>query len=320
MYAGVEIGGNRMTDDDFDRRVGEVRRFNRYWTRRIGVLRDGYLESPFSLTEVRVLYELAHCGETTAGELGEDLGLDAGYLSRIVSGFEKHGLIRKRRSQADGRRRLLRLTELGREAFAPLDARSRSEIGAMLGGMSVAGQERLVGAMRTIEGLLGARPEPVVPYLLRPHRPGDMGWVVHRHGVLYAREYGWDEHFEALVAEIVAKFIQHYDPKRERCWIAEREGENVGCVFLVRESEEIAKLRLLLVESEARGLGIGSRLVEECIRFAGQTGYRKIMLWTNDVLNSARRIYQAKGFQLVHEDPHHSFGHDLVGQTWELKF
>jgi DNA-binding MarR family transcriptional regulator/GNAT superfamily N-acetyltransferase len=320
MYAGVEIGGNRMTDDDFDRRVGEVRRFNRYWTRRIGVLRDGYLESPFSLTEVRVLYELAHCKETTAGELGEDLGLDAGYLSRIVSGFEKHGLIRKRRSQADGRRRLLRLTELGREAFAPLDARSRSEIGAMLGGMSVAGQERLVGAMRTIEGLLGARPEPVVPYLLRPHRPGDMGWVVHRHGVLYAREYGWDEHFEALVAEIVAKFIQHYDPKRERCWIAEREGENVGCVFLVRESEEIAKLRLLLVESEARGLGIGSRLVEECIRFAGQTGYRKIMLWTNDVLNSARRIYQAKGFQLVHEDPHHSFGHDLVGQTWELKF
>jgi DNA-binding MarR family transcriptional regulator/GNAT superfamily N-acetyltransferase len=320
MYAGVEIGGNRMTDDDFDRRVGEVRRFNRYWTRRIGVLRDGYLESPFSLTEVRVLYELAHCGETTAGELGEDLGLDAGYLSRIVSGFEKHGLIRKRRSQADGRRRLLRLTELGREAFAPLDARSRSEIGAMLGGMSVAGQERLVGAMRTIEGLLGARPEPVVPYLLRPHRPGDMGWVVHRHGVLYAREYGWDEHFEALVAEIVAKFIQHYDPKRERCWIAEREGENVGCVFLVRESEEIAKLRLLLVESEARGLGIGSRLVEECIRFAGQTGYRKIMLWTNDVLNSARRIYQAKGFQLVHEDPHHSFGHDLVGQTWELMF
>ncbi|HEX5911786.1 MAG TPA: bifunctional helix-turn-helix transcriptional regulator/GNAT family N-acetyltransferase, partial [Rubrobacter sp.] len=268
----------------------------------------------------RVLYELAHCGETTAGELGEGLGLDAGYLSRILSGFEKHGLIRKRRSQADGRRRLLRLTEQGREAFAPLDARSRSEIGAMLGGMSVAGQERLVGSMRTIEGLLGARPEPVVPYLLRPHRPGDMGWVVHRHGVLYARESGWDEHFEALVAEIVAKFIQHYDPKRERCWIAEREGENVGCVFLVRETEEIAKLRLLLVESEARGLGIGSRLVEECIRFARQTGYRKITLWTNDVLNSARRIYQAKGFQLVHEEPHHSFGHDLVGQTWELMF
>ena len=188
----------------------------------------------------------------------------------------------------------------------------------MLDGMSVAGQERLVGAMLDIEGLLGARPEPAVPYVLRPYRPGDMGWVVHRHGVLYAREYGWDEHFEALVAEIVAKFIQHYDPKREHCWIAEREGENVGCVFLVRETGEIAKLRLLLVESEARGLGIGSRLVEECIRFARQAGYRKITLWTNDVLNSARRIYEGMGFLLVHEEPHRSFGHDLVGQTWEL--
>ena len=307
-----------MSDEDFDRRVGDVRRFNRFWTRRIGVLRDGYLESPFSLTEVRVLYELAHCDETTAGELGEELGLDAGYLSRILSGFEKRGLIHRRPSEADGRRRILRLTERGREAFAPLDARSRVEIGAMLGGMSNVGQERLVGAMRTIEGLLSGRPEPVVPYLLRPHRPGDMGWVVHRHGVLYAREYGWDEHFEALVAEIVAKFIQQYDPKREHCWIAEREGEIVGCVFLVRESEEIAKLRLLLVEPEARGLGIGSRLVEECIRFARQAGYRKITLWTNDVLNSARRIYEGMGFQLVHEEPHHSFGHDLVGQTWEL--
>jgi DNA-binding MarR family transcriptional regulator/N-acetylglutamate synthase-like GNAT family acetyltransferase len=317
MFAGVETGGDPMTDDDFDRRVGDVRRFNRFWTRRIGVLRDGYLESPFSLTEVRVLYELAHCGETTAGELGEELGLDAGYLSRILSGFEKHGLIRKRRSQADGRRRLLRLTERGREAFAPLDARSRIEIGAMLGGVSVAGQERLVGAMRTIERLLGARPEPAVPYILRPHRPGDMGWVVHRHGVLYASEYGWDERFEALVAEIVAKFIQRYNPRLERCWIAEREGEIVGCVFLVRESEETAKLRLLLVEPEARGLGIGSRLVEECIRFARQAGYRKITLWTNDVLNSARRIYEGMGFLLVHEEPHHSFGHDLVGQTWE---
>jgi DNA-binding MarR family transcriptional regulator/N-acetylglutamate synthase-like GNAT family acetyltransferase len=307
-----------MSDDDFDRRVGEVRRFNRFWTRQIGVLREGYLESPFSLTEVRVLYELAHGEETTAGELGEELGLDAGYLSRILSGFQKHGLIRKRPSEADGRRRLLRLTERGREAFAPLEARSRSEIGAMLGGMSIAGQERLVEAMRAIERLLSFRPDPVVPYLLRPPQPGDMGWVVHRHGVLYAREYGWDERFEALVAGIVAKFIQQYDPRVERCWIAERDGEVVGCVFLVRESEEVAKLRLLLVEPEARGLGIGSRLVEECIRFARQAGYLKITLWTNDVLNSARRIYEAMGFQLVHEKPHRSFGHDLVGQTWEL--
>jgi DNA-binding MarR family transcriptional regulator/N-acetylglutamate synthase-like GNAT family acetyltransferase len=307
-----------MSDDDFDRRVGEVRRFNRFWTRQIGVLREGYLESPFSLTEVRVLYELAHREETTAGELGEELGLDAGYLSRILSGFQKHGLIRKRPSEADGRRRLLRLTERGREAFALLDARSRSEIGAMLGGMSIAGQERLVEAMRAIERLLSFRPDPAVPYLLRPPQPGDMGWVVHRHGVLYAREYGWDERFEALVAGIVAKFIQQYDPRVERCWIAERDGEVVGCVFLVRESEEVAKLRLLLVEPEARGLGIGSRLVEECIRFARQAGYLKITLWTNDVLNSARRIYEAMGFQLVHEKPHRSFGHDLVGQTWEL--
>ena len=307
-----------MSEDDFYRRVGDVRHFNRFWTRQIGVLREEYLESPFSLTEVRVLYELAHGEETTASELGEELGLDAGYLSRILRGFEKHGLIHKRPSEADGRRRLLRLTDRGREAFAPLEARSRSEIGAMLGGMSITGQERLVGAMRTIERLLSARPEPVVPYLLRPHQPGDMGWVVHRHGVLYAREYGWDERFEALVAEIVAKFIQQYDPSLERCWIAERDGEIVGCVFLVRESEEIAKLRLLLVEPEARGLGIGSRLVEECIRFARQAGYLKITLWTNDVLNSARRIYEGMGFQLVHEKPHHSFGHDLVGQTWEL--
>ena len=307
-----------MSDDDFDRRVGDVRRFNRFWTRQIGVLREGYLESPFSLTEVRVFYELAHREETTAGELGEELGLDAGYLSRILSGFQKHGLIRKRPSEADGRRRLLRLTERGREAFAPLEARSRSEIGAMLGGISIAGQERLVEAMRAIERLLSFRPDPVIPYLLRPPQPGDMGWVVHRHGVLYAREYGWDERFEALVAGIVAKFIQEYEPRVERCWIAERDGEVVGCVFLVRESEEVAKLRLLLVEPEARGLGIGSRLVEECIRFARQAGYLKITLWTNDVLNSARRIYEAMGFQLVHEKPHRSFGHDLVGQTWEL--
>jgi DNA-binding MarR family transcriptional regulator/N-acetylglutamate synthase-like GNAT family acetyltransferase len=318
VYESVKTGGYAMSDDEFDRRAGDVRHFNRFWTRQIGVLREGYLESPFSLTEVRVLYELAHREETTASELGEELGLDAGYLSRILRGFEEHDLIYKRPSETDGRRRLLRLTERGREAFAPLDARSRSEIGAMLGDMSIAEQERLVGAMRTIERLLSGRPDLVVPYLLRPHQPGDMGWVVHRHGVLYAREYGWDEHFEALVAEIVAKFIQQYDPRLERCWIAERDGEIVGCVFLVRESEEIAKLRLLLVEPEARGLGIGSRLVEECIRFARKTGYQKITLWTNDVLISARRIYEAMGFRLVQEKPHHSFGHDLVGQTWEL--
>jgi DNA-binding MarR family transcriptional regulator/GNAT superfamily N-acetyltransferase len=307
-----------MSDNDFDRRVGVVRRFNRFWTHRIGVLREGFLESEFSLTEVRVLYELAHREETTASELGEELGLDAGYLSRILRGFEKRGLVHKSPSEADGRRKLLRITERGREVFAPLDERSRADIGAMLGGMSIEEQDLLVGAMRTIERLLGARSGPEVPFLLRPHWAGDMGWVVHRHGVLYAREYGWDERFEALVAEIVAKFIQHYDPKLERCWIAERDGEIVGSVFIVKQSEKIAKLRLLLVEPKARGLGIGSSLVEECIRFARQVGYLKITLWTNDVLHTARRIYERMGFRLVYEEPHHSFGHDLVGQTWEL--
>src|ERR671921_205665 len=319
MFARVGTGGFAMFDDDFERRVGEVRRFNRFWTRQIGMLREGYLESPFSLTEVRVLYELARSEEITASELGKELGLDVGYLSRLLRGFEGRGLISKKPSETDGRRSLLRLTEGGQEAFAPLDARSREDVGAMLEALSAAEQDRLVGAMRTIEELLGAQPESKVPYLLRPHEAGDMGWVVHRHGILYAREYGWDERFEALVAQIVAKFIQEYDPKREHCWIAERDGENVGCVFLVRESEEIARLRLLLVEPQVRGLGIGSRLVEECVRFARRAGYRKIRLWTNDVLYDARHIYQGVGFRIVHEEPHHSFGHDLVGQTWELK-
>jgi DNA-binding MarR family transcriptional regulator/GNAT superfamily N-acetyltransferase len=308
-----------MVESDFDRRVGAVRRFNRFWTRQIGVLQDGYLESPFSLTEVRVLYEFAHREETTASELSKELGLDAGYLSRILRGFEECGLIGKKSSEADGRRSILWLTEQGREAFATLDTRSHDEVGVMLGGLSPAEQGRLVEATRTIEGLLSDQPELKVPYLLRSHQPGDMGWIVHRHGVLYAREYGWDERFEALVAEIVAEFIQQYDPKRERCWIAERDGEIVGSVFLVKQSEEVGKLRLLLVEPSVRGLGIGRRLVQECVRFAKQTGYGKITLWTNDVLRAARRIYEEAGFRIVHEEPHHSFGHDLVGQTWELE-
>ncbi len=307
-----------MGGTGLERRVAAVRGFNRFWTRRIGVLREGYLESPFSLTEVRVLYELAHREETSASELRGELGLDAGYLSRILRGFEERGLVARRPSETDARRSLLRLTEAGREAFDPLDARSRDEIGAMLGGLSAAEGDRLVEALGTVEQLLGARPEPKVPYLLRPHQPGDMGWVVHRHGVLYAREYGWDERFEALVARIVADFVDDCDPAKERCWIAERDGEIVGSVFLVMESERVAKLRLLLVEPSARGLGIGARLVEECIRFARSRGYEKITLWTNDVLRAARHIYEKAGFRLVREEPHHSFGKDLVGQTWEL--
>jgi DNA-binding MarR family transcriptional regulator/GNAT superfamily N-acetyltransferase len=308
-----------MTETAFDRRVGAVRCFNRFWTRRIGVLQEGYLESPFSLTEVRVLYELAYREDTTASELGKELGLDTGYLSRILRGFEERGLIAKKPSETDGRRSLLRLTEGGREAFVPLDARSREDVGAMLDDLSVVEQDRLVGAMHTIERLLGARPEPKVPYLLRQHEPGDMGWVVHRHGVLYAREYGWDERFEALVARIVADFVDYYDPAKERCWIAEMDGEIVGCVFVVKASDTVAKLRLLLVEPEARGLGLGTHLVEECIRFARGRGYEKLTLWTNSVLDAARRIYEEKGFEVAEEEEHHSFGKDLVGQNWELK-
>jgi DNA-binding MarR family transcriptional regulator/GNAT superfamily N-acetyltransferase len=308
-----------MAQSEFDQRVGAVRGFNRFWTRRIGVLREGYLESPFSLTEVRVLYELARSEETTASELGKELGLDAGYLSRILRGFEGRGLISKKLSETDGRRSLLRLTEEGQEAFAPLDARSREDVGAMLGALSAAKQDRLVGAMRTIEELLGAQPEPKVPYLLRPHEPGDMGWVVHRHGILYAREYGWDERFEALVARIVADFVDNFDPAKERCWIAESDRAILGCVFVVKESDTVAKLRLLLVEPEARGLGLGTRLVGECVRFARGRGYEKLTLWTNSVLDAARRIYEEKGFKIVEEEEHHSFGKDLVGQNWELK-
>jgi DNA-binding MarR family transcriptional regulator/GNAT superfamily N-acetyltransferase len=308
-----------MTEIEFDQRVEAVRRFNRFYTRQIGVLQEGLLRSPFSLTEARVVYELAHHEGTTATELGEELELDAGYLSRILRGFHKRGLLAKERSQIDGRQTLLCLTQQGQEAFAKLNAASRDEIGAMLAELTEEEQGSLVDAMHTTEKLLGAQPEHRVPYILRPHQPGDMGWVVHRHGVLYAQEYGWDERFEALVAEIVADFIQSYDPRRERCWIAEKDGENVGSVFLVKKSKTVAKLRLLLVEPKARHLGIGSRLVKECVRFARLAGYRKMILWTNDVLHAARRIYETAGFALVDREPHQSFGHDLVGETWELK-
>ena len=299
-------------------RIEAVRRFNRFYTRQIGVLREGLLRSPFSLSEVRVLYEIAHRDEPTAAELCKDLGLDAGYLSRILRNFGKKGLVEKRPSKSDGRQSLLRLTKKGQKEFAEINERQDSEVGAMLNKLSPDQQSRLLESMQTIQGLLGGQPEPKVPYVLRPHHPGDMGWVVHRHGVLYSQEYGWDEHFEALVAQIVADFINNYDPKRERCWIAEREGEIVGSVFLVKKSKTVAQLRLLLVEPKARGLGIGKRLVDECVRFARRAGYRKITLWTNDVLDAARHIYEQAGFRLVEEEAHHSYGHDLVGQNWEL--
>jgi DNA-binding MarR family transcriptional regulator/GNAT superfamily N-acetyltransferase len=306
-----------MAGTELDRRVDAVRSFNRFYTKQIGVLREGLLGSPFSLTEVRILYELAHREQPTAAELGRALGLDAGYLSRVLRSFERRGFLAKARSKRDGRQSLLSLTTQGRRAFAPLNTRAHEEVAAMLGRLPAPEQGRLIGAMHTIETLLGVRPEPKVPYLLRPHRPGDMGWIVHRHGVLYAEEYGWDETFEALVAEIAARFIQRLDPKRERCWIAEREGEIVGSVFLVRKAKTVGQLRLMYVEPKARGLGIGSRLAHECVRFARQAGYRKIVLWTNSVLTAARHIYEKAGFRLVHSEPHHSFGHDLIGETWE---
>jgi DNA-binding MarR family transcriptional regulator/N-acetylglutamate synthase-like GNAT family acetyltransferase len=308
-----------MADTGIERRVEAVRRFNRFYTQRIGVLHEGLLQSPFSLTEVRVMYELAHRDGPAASELSKDLALDAGYLSRILRDLSKRGLINKRPSKSDGRQTHLRLTKKGQKEFATLNARSGKEVAAMLGKLPASEQQRVVEAIHVIEEVLGSRPEPKTPYLLRTHQPGDMGWIVHRHGVLYSQEYGWDEQFEALVAEIVAEFISKYDPKRDRCWIAEKDAEIVGCVFLVKKSKTVAKLRLLLVEPRARGLGIGKRLVAECVRFAGQVGYEKITLWTNSVLDAARHIYEEAGFHLVNEEKHHSFGHDLVGQTWELE-
>jgi DNA-binding MarR family transcriptional regulator/GNAT superfamily N-acetyltransferase len=307
------------TASDFEQRIGAVRRFNRLYTRRIGVLQDGFLKTPYSLAEARVLYELARRDKATATEIAAELGLDHGYLSRILRGFGERGLVVKTASPNDRRQSLLSLTAKGRMAFAPLDERSQNEVAAMIGALSVADQERVVAAMRTIEHSLCDAPAPQVPYVLRPPRPGDMGWVVARHGVLYGEEYGWDERLEALTAEIVAAFVRNHDPKRERCWIAERDGENVGSVFLVRETDDVARLRLLLVEPKARGLGIGARLVEETLRFAREARYRKIALWTHAVLVAARRIYERAGFKLTHQWKHDMFGKELVAETWELE-
>ena len=303
---------------DFEQRVGAVRRFNRLYTRRIGVLQDGFLQSPYSLAEARVLYELAQRERPTATELAAELGLDHGYLSRILRGFNERGFITKTPSPNDRRQSLLSLTAKGRMAFAPLDRRSQNEIAAMIGKLSVADQGRIVAAMHTIESALGEAPAPQVPYVLRPPRAGDMGWIVARHGALYGEEYGWDERLEALTAEIVAAFVRNHDPKRERCWIAEREGENVGSALLMRETPEIARLRLLLVEPKARGFGIGARLVEEALRFACEARYRKVTLWTQSVLTAARRIYERAGFKRVHQQTHDTFGKELAGETWEL--
>ena len=300
-----------------DEQVEKVRSFNRFYTRHIGLLNEGLLDSAFSLTEARVLYELAHRDSVTATDLGRDLGLDAGYLSRLLKRFGAQGVVQRSPSKDDKRQFLLSLTDKGREAFEGLNRASATQVAAMLSNLAAGDRERLVRAMTVVENLVGGtKSDP--PYTLRPHRTGDIGWIAHRQGLLYAQEYGWDQTFEALVAEIAAAFVKNFDPQWERCWIAERGGEIIGSVFLVRHSDEVAKLRLLYVEPSARGLGLGRRLVDECIGFARTKGYRTLTLWTNDILVAACKIYQAAGFRLVKEEAHHSFGKDLVGQTWDL--
>jgi DNA-binding MarR family transcriptional regulator/ribosomal protein S18 acetylase RimI-like enzyme len=307
-------------------RIEAVRAFTRLYTRRIGVLQEGLLKSPFSLTEARLLWEFAHCEQTTASALARELDLDPGYLSRLLRGLRERGLIRSERSQDDARHVHLTITAAGRRAFAPLDARSRDEVGAMLAELGDEQQQRLLQAMSTIGDLLDGTAARARAYLLRPHRPGDIGWLTARHGALYAQEYGWDVTFEALVARIAADFVDRFDARREACWIAERDGLNVGCVVLVQARDETtqdvlpgtAQLRLLLVEPTARGLGLGERLVTECERFARTQGYERIVLWTNSILTAARHIYRKAGYVMTGSEPHHSFGHDLVGETWEL--
>ena len=301
-------------------RVDAVRRFNRFYTRRIGALQQGYMGSAFALPQARVLYEIGQRGERggscTASELGADLDLDLGYLSRLLQGLKRSGVVQGQPSQEDARRVQLSLTAKGRKAFGQLDARSRELVSGMLGELAAPEQARLVGALQTVESVLAKEDAPIT---LREHQPGDMGWVVERHAVLYYEQDGWGSGFEALVAGIVKDFLENFDPKRERCWIAERNGERVGCVFIVNDKGE-ARLRLLIVEPSARGAGLGRRLVEECIRFSREAGYRKVVLWTHAHLTAARAIYAGTGFRkLKKTETHDSFGPKAVSEFWELK-
>jgi DNA-binding MarR family transcriptional regulator/GNAT superfamily N-acetyltransferase len=298
--------------------IAQVRAFNRDYTRRIGVLSQGLLDSPYSLTEVRVMYEIAHRPGVMAAQLADELGLDRGYLSRILKGFGAKGLLARAGCAADARRQHLRLTPAGRRVFAPLERRSQQQVRSMLSGLDGSRRLALLEAMSVIRSAFSAADRPA-EVSLRTHRPGDMGWVVERHGALYFREHGWNEEFEALVAGITAEFISKLDPARERCWIAEAHGRRLGCIFLVAGETATARLRLLLVEPEARGLGLGRTLVSECVRFARAAGYERIVLWTQENLAAARALYQQAGFTRTARESHHSFGHDLVGETWELE-
>lgn len=305
----------------FSDRVAAVRSFNRFFTRQIGVLREGLLHSEFTLTEMRVLYELAHHGDQPSAALCRDLGLDRGYLSRIVARFESAGLVTKVASTTDGRSKVLHMTDHGRAVYEPLDRRSREEVGDMLARFAEPDQLRMLDAMRTIRELLNRQPgmKFAQPFALRAHRPGDMAWITRRHGELYARTQGWDSTFETLVGRICAEFERDFDPALEHCWIAEMADRPVGSIALARSGEAgVAKLRLLLVEEEARGYGLGSLLVDECHRFARAAGYRKVRLWTTDQQREARHIYQSKGYTLVAQEPVTAFGKDMVNETWEL--
>jgi DNA-binding MarR family transcriptional regulator/GNAT superfamily N-acetyltransferase len=308
-----------MSQPDSDGQIAAVRAFNRFYTRKLGVLDQQLLKSPFSLSEARVLYELAHHDDLAAKEIGTELGLDPGYLSRIIQHFDEDGLITRKPLPSDRRQYRLSLTAKGRQAFAKLDRSSHDDVADMLATLPGGDGQRLVGAMAAIERLLGASRGSPAPAILREPRPGDMGWVVQSHGALYASEYGFDSSFEGLVAEIAAKFLASFDASRERCWIADIDGAQVGSVFLVRHSDDIAKLRLLLVDPAGRGQGLGQRLVRECIAFAQACGYRKITLWTQSILVAARKIYQDAGFVLVATEPHRSFGQSLIGETWEME-
>jgi DNA-binding MarR family transcriptional regulator/GNAT superfamily N-acetyltransferase len=323
IWSTFAIQEDAMTDTptvDFDAAVAAVRRFNRFYTRQVGLLDEKLLKSDFTLTEARVLYDLAHQeAPQTLTFLARALLVDLGYLSRILKAFEARGLVERSTTPDDGRQTLFALTRGGRAAFRPLDRASQAEIGDVLARLAPEDTDRIVRSMHTIERLLGAGPSlDAGGVTLRTHRVGDLGWIVHRQAILYAREYGWDETYEALAAEIMAGFVKGHDPASERSWIAERDGEVIGSVFVMRGSDSVAKLRLLYVEPTARGIGLGRKLVDACIDFSREAGYRTLTLWTNDVLIPARRIYHAAGFACVAKEPHHSFGHDLVGETWDL--
>ncbi|MDQ3654098.1 MAG: helix-turn-helix domain-containing GNAT family N-acetyltransferase [Chloroflexota bacterium] len=306
-----------MTDDRIAHRAQAIRRFNRLYTQKIGVLEEGYLDTAYPLAAVRLVFELGDRGEAIAANLARDLSLDPGYLSRLVNRLRREGLIERQAAPYDRRQSVLSLTDRGREVFEAVNQRSQEEIGSLLESMPETDQRRLVEALGVAGRLLGeAHPAPVI--VRREHRPGDMGWVLQAQGALYADEFGWDARFEALVAEIVAGFLHTFDPAWERCWIAERDGIPVGCVFVVRQDDDTAKLRLLLVDPSARGGGLGRTLVRECVRFARAAGYRRLVLWTNDVLIGARRIYEAEGFSITEQTPHADFGKPMVGELWEL--